>query len=162
MYLQYTLWFFEATWFNKSQFKWLCDVFLLVVFMVALFGVYQYYIGVEIPTAWTDSKVETSITTRVFSVIGSPNVLGSLLVLAIPMSLASFLASRGALKKLVYGGFFLVMLACMVLRFPRGLAGFGPYGADFGVVAGPAYHLGLIIVALLTPMACSFMTGWPI
>ncbi len=155
VYLQYTLWFFVGAnlVFNKSQFKWLCDVFLLVVFMVALFGVYQYYIGVEIPTAWTDSKVETSITTRVFSVIGSPNVLGSLLVLAIPMALASFLASKEALKKLVYGGVFLVMLACMVFTFSRGAwLALGLTVLILGLWLDRRIIWGLIIVALLTPM----------
>ena len=64
VYLQYTLWFFVAAnlLFNRAQFKWLCDIFLLVVFLVALYGVYQYYAESR-STSWYDSKVETSITT---------------------------------------------------------------------------------------------------
>ncbi|MGE5544322.1 MAG: O-antigen ligase family protein, partial [Bacillota bacterium] len=154
VYLQYILWFFVAAnlLFSRSQFKWLCDVFLLVVFLVALHGVYQYYIGVEIPTSWYDSKVETSITTRVFSIIGSPNVLGSLLVLAIPMALASLLASGSYLKKIVYGGVFLTMLACLIFTFSRGAwLALGFTVILMGLWLDRRIIWGLLIVAILTP-----------
>jgi len=155
VYLQYTLWFFVAAnlLFSRSQFKWLCDVFLLVVFLVALHGIYQYYIGVEIPTSWYDSKVETSITTRVFSIIGSPNILGSLLVLAIPIALASLLASKSYLKKLVYGGVFLVMLSCLVFTFSRGAwLALGFTVIIMGLWLDRRIIWGLLIVAILTPV----------
>lgn len=155
VYLQYILWFFVAAnlLFSRSQFKWLCDVFLLVVFMVALHGVYQYYIGVEIPTSWYDSKVETSITTRVFSIIGSPNILGSLMVLAIPIALASLLASKSYLKKFVYGGVFLAMLACLVFTFSRGAwLALGFTVILMGLWLDRRIIWGLLIVAILTPV----------
>jgi len=156
VYLQYTLWFFVAAnlLFNRAQFKWLCDVFLLVVFMVALYGVYQYYVGVEIPKSWYDSKVETSITTRVFSIIGSPNVLGSLLVLAIPVSLSSMLTSRSSLKQVVYGGVFLTMLACLVFTLSRGAwLSLGVTVILLGLWLDRRILWGLLIVAVLTPVA---------
>ncbi|MGI6550965.1 MAG: O-antigen ligase family protein [Syntrophomonadales bacterium] len=155
VYLQYTLWFFVAAnlLFSRSQFRWLCDAFLAVVFLVALYGVYQQYIGVEIPTSWYDSKVETSITTRVFSIIGSPNVLGSLLVLAIPISIASLLASRSYLKKLVYGGVFLVMLACLVFTLSRGAwLALGFTIILMGLWLDRRIIWGLLVVAILTPV----------
>ncbi|MGI6514549.1 MAG: O-antigen ligase family protein [Syntrophomonadales bacterium] len=156
VYLQYTLWFFVGAnlLFNRSQFKWLCDIFLLVVFLVALYGVYQYYIGVEIPTSWYDSKVETSITTRVFSIIGSPNVLGSLLVLAIPISLSGLLTSRNGLKQVVYGGIFLTMLACLVFTLSRGAwLALGITVILLGLWLDRRILYGLLIVAVLTPVA---------
>ncbi|MGI6549671.1 MAG: O-antigen ligase family protein [Syntrophomonadales bacterium] len=155
VYLQYTLWFFVAVnlLFSRSQFKWICDVFLAVVFLVALYGIYQQYIGVEIPTSWYDSKVETSITTRVFSIIGSPNILGSLLVLAIPISIASLTASRSYLKKLVYGGIFLVMLACLVFTLSRGAwLALGFTIVLMGLWLDRRIIWGLLIVAILTPV----------
>jgi len=155
VYLQYTLWFFVAAnlLFNRAQFKWLCDIFLLVVFLVALYGVYQYYVGVEIPTSWYDSKVETSITTRVFSIIGSPNVLGSLLVMAIPISLAGLLTCGNNLKRVVYCGVFLTMLACLVFTFSRGAwLALGVTVILLGLWLDRRILWGLLIVAVLTPV----------
>jgi len=155
VYLQYVLWFFlEANLlFSKSQFKWLCDLFLLVVFVVALYGIYQYYVGVAIPASWTDSKVETSITTRVFSIIGSPNVLGGLLVLSIPISLGSLLSTRNYWQKLIYAGVFLVMLACLLFTYSRGAwLALGFAVVLMGMWMDRRIIWALILVALLTPV----------
>jgi len=155
VYLQYVLWFFLAAnlLFSKSQFKWLCDLFLLVVFVVALYGIYQYYVGVAIPASWTDSKVETSITTRVFSIIGSPNVLGGLLVLSIPISLGSLLSTRNYWQKLIYAGVFLVMLACLLFTYSRGAwLALGFAVVLMGMWMDRRIIWALILVALLTPV----------
>ncbi len=155
VYLQYVLWFFLGAnlLFSKSQFKWLCDIFLLVAFLLALHGIYQYYIGIAIPTTWTDSKVETSITTRVYSIIGSPNVLGGLLVLSIPMALASLLSNRSYLKKAVYGAVLVCMLACMVFTFSRGAwLALGLTAILMGLWLDRRILWGLLVIAILTPI----------
>jgi hypothetical protein len=119
--LQYVFWFFLGynLLFTRMQAKSLVDVFLLACTLVALYGIYQYLSGVEMPAGWVDST-ETSITTRVFSIIGSPNILGSLMVLAMPAAFAMYFGSNQAFKKLVYAGLLLVMAACLVLTFSRG------------------------------------------
>lgn len=120
--VQYVLWFFVGANLvrSKPQLRWLTDAFLLVAAGLAAHGVYQYAVGVEIPLTWIDSKVETSIKTRVFSIIGSPNVLGSLLVLALPVGFVGYLQARAPLKKLVYAAACGVMAACLVFTFSRG------------------------------------------
>jgi hypothetical protein len=147
--------------FGRSQFRWLCDVFLLIVCGVALYGVYQYQVGVEIPATWTDSKIETTLKTRVFSIIGSPNILGGLLVLALPMTFANVIRNKSYFKKLVYLMVFMVMAACLVFTFREGpglpLFGYSPVGP----LARQADKIGLLIAAVLTPVALpQSMIGW--
>jgi O-antigen ligase len=90
--VEYTFWFFIALNLvsTRQQVKNLLDIFLLVGVLVALYGIYQYATGAEIPPHWID-RAETGITTRAFSFIGSPNVLGSFLILNINIAFASFL-----------------------------------------------------------------------
>jgi len=119
--VQYIFWFFLAynLLFTKIQAKGLVDVFLLISALVALYGIYQYVAGVEIPTHWVDST-ETSIKTRVFSIIGSPNILGSLVIMALPIASAIFFTTSSYLKKAAYAVIVLILAACLVFTFSRG------------------------------------------
>lgn len=105
---------------SREQFGWLLDVFLVAATLAALYGIYQYVVGVEIPASWIDSKVETTLRTRVFSFIGSPNILGSFLVFSIPPAYAFLKLSKTRLKKYYYAGILLTMLACLVFTLSRG------------------------------------------
>ena len=120
--IEYIFWLFVGTnmIFSRTQLAWLIDFFILCVGLVALYGIYQYVVGVEIPAAWIDSKVETTLKTRVFSIIGSPNILGSVMVLALPVTYAMFLQAKGRLRKYLYLGAILVMGVCLVFTFSRG------------------------------------------
>jgi hypothetical protein len=44
--------------------------------LVALHGIYQYIIDVDVPSSWT-SVTEMGVRTRVFSILNSPNIMGS-------------------------------------------------------------------------------------
>ena len=58
--------------------------FVIVTGVMAMHGVFQYIIGVEMPAGWVDQN-EAGVRTRVFSILTSPNVFGSLLTLATPI-----------------------------------------------------------------------------
>ncbi|MGB9694992.1 MAG: hypothetical protein ACPLZB_03260, partial [Caldisericaceae bacterium] len=54
--------------------------------LLALYGLYQYVKKVPTPPQWVDKDLERNfIKTRAFSIIGSPNVLGAYLELALPL-----------------------------------------------------------------------------
>lgn len=120
--LQYILWYFVAINIinHRNAVRKLLLVLIVIAVFLSLHGIYQYIIGVEIPTTWYDSKYETSMRTRVFSIIGSPNILGSLLVLMLPITLSFVLNERGWLRKLVYLGAMGAMALCLVFTFSRG------------------------------------------
>ena len=119
--VQYVLWFFVAYHLlrSRNQARSLVDVFLLLAVIVALIGIAQYITGVEMPAEWVD-QAEQGVRTRVFSIIGSPNILGSLMVLAMSMAYAMYYGSKQWFKKMVYAGIFLVFALCLVFTFSRG------------------------------------------
>ncbi|HHW60574.1 MAG TPA: polymerase [Syntrophomonadaceae bacterium] len=119
--VQYVFWFFIAYHLLRSRqdAKGLVNVFLLLCLAIALVGVMQYIQGVEMPAAWVD-KAEQGVKTRVFSIIGSPNVLGSLMILAISVAYAMYYGSKHWLKQLIYAGVLLVCALCLLFTFSRG------------------------------------------
>ncbi len=119
--VQYVLWFFVAYHLlrSRNQARSLVDVFLLMAVVIALIGIVQYIAGVEMPAEWVD-QAEQGVRTRVFSIIGSPNILGSLMVLAMSMAYAMYYGSEQWFKKMVYAGAFLVFALCLIFTFSRG------------------------------------------
>ena len=77
---------------------------------MALYGIYQFIIGVEIPANWVD-QAEGAVRTRSFSIFTSPNMLAGYLSLLIPVAVGMFFAEKNTLRKLYYG----TVIACMGL-----------------------------------------------
>jgi len=121
VYLEYLLWFFIGSnlILNRRQFDALTKGIVLVAALVSVVGVYQYVAGVETPAHWVD-QAEAGIKTRVFSIVVSPNVLGSLLVIFVPVTLGRLLTSRDRRSQSLYLGALLLMLVCMVFTYSRG------------------------------------------
>lgn len=125
--VQYILWYFVIIQLlkDKQGAKRLCLIFVLVVSLMAIHGVYQYIIGVEMPAGWVDSK-EAGVRTRVFSILTSPNILGSLMTLALPLTLSFGAISKNAKSKFLFYLFALMMIGCLIFTFSRGAwIGFG-------------------------------------
>ena len=86
---QYILWFFIATRLirNDRQLRIVYGVMVAVAAAVALHGVYQFIVAVPIPEHWLD-QAESAVRTRVFSIFGSPNIMGDFMVMFAPMAAA--------------------------------------------------------------------------
>ncbi len=84
--VEYMVWFFLILRLldSREDAKFLLKAFAGVVFLLTLHGIYQYIIAVPVPAGWISAS-EVGVRTRVFSITGSPNVFGSLLVLAAPL-----------------------------------------------------------------------------
>ena len=161
VYVEYILWFFVGSNLVRSRGRvhnivW---VLLAVAFLVSLYGNYQYYIKVPIPPQWVD-QAEPSLTTRVFSVVESPNVLGSFLVLTIPLALAELLAAGRTWKRPAAMVMLLSMIACLVFTYTR--------AAWFALLAGLVLFAllynwrllaGLVAAALAVPAAMPSVTA---
>jgi O-antigen ligase len=92
-------------------------VLAVVATLVGLYGIYQFIIGVEVPASWLDAG--ETMRTRAFSIVQSPNVLGSYMVLTAPVAIGLALTSRG-LRRWIWLGAALVMLAALVFTGSRG------------------------------------------
>lgn len=119
--VQYILWYFVVLQLVKNQegAKGITTFFVAVVGLMAVHGVFQYIIGVEMPAGWVDRN-EAGVRTRVYSILTSPNIFGSLLTLACPMAVSLCLEEKSTGRKIVFGGFALMMMASLVFTSSRG------------------------------------------
>jgi len=154
VYVEYILWFFVGANLIRSrgQVHSIIWVLLLVAFLVSLYGNYQFYIKVPIPPQWVD-QAEPSLTTRVFSIVESPNVLGSFLVLTIPLALAELLAAGRKWWKRAFALVILLSMgACLIFTYTRAawfalLAGL----ILFAVLYNWRLLAGLVVAGMVVP-----------
>jgi len=119
--VQYILWYFVVVQLLRTEkgARNLCIFFVLVAFALALHGIYQYLVGAEMPEGWVDRK-EEGVRTRVYSILGSPNVFGSLMTLSAPVAI-SFVFSMRKLKSRIFFAFVsLTMILSLLFTFSRG------------------------------------------
>ncbi len=85
--VQYMLWFFLVTRLVHDDRDFMRVYLALVVLatVIALHGVYQYIVAVPIPASWM-THTETAVRTRVYSIFGSPNIMGDFMTMFAPMA----------------------------------------------------------------------------
>ena len=119
--VEYTLWFFIIYRLldDISDAKALILAFGAVVLLLSFHGIWQFIIAVPIPASWTTST-ESAVRTRVFSITGSPNIFGSLLVLAAPIPAAMIYYLKKPLHKFLALCATGAMCLCDLFTFSRG------------------------------------------
>ncbi len=114
---------------NKNQLNTLLATFVFTSSLVALYGLYQYKVGVKLDAAWVDATNNPQLKTRVFSVFGNPNILAEYLIMAIPISISLLWSSKNIVKRVVFLGTTMVLVVSLILTFSRG----GWLGFAFGI-----------------------------
>lgn len=86
--MQYILIFFLVTRLlrNESDLRLMYDTMVVLAFAFALYGIWQFIVGVEIPENWQD-RAETAVRTRVFSIFANPNIMAAYMLLFAPMAI---------------------------------------------------------------------------
>lgn len=118
--VQQIIWYFIVAQLISSSknVRWLLYFTVFIGGLLGLHGIYQYITKAEMPSYWVD-RLESGITTRVFSIIGSPNILGSLMVLLIPISISLIVSENKLLKKYIFGVVTVTMCATLVFTSSR-------------------------------------------
>ncbi|MBN2853588.1 MAG: O-antigen ligase family protein [Clostridia bacterium] len=127
--------------------------------IIALYGVFQYVTGVEMPAGWVDAA-ELGVSTRAFSFVQSPNILGAIMTLTSMIAVGLFFYEKKKLNKLFYLASFAVMLLCLVFTLSRGAwIGFAVSLFVFVLLKDKRYILPVlaigIIVILFVPAVSS-------
>lgn len=119
--VQYMLWYFVVIQLLRGEktAKGVTTFFVIVVGILALHGIYQYIIGVEMPAGWVDQN-EAGVRTRVYSIFTSPNIFGSLLTLASPMAISLAVVNKNTKGKVLFAFIALCMMASLVFTSSRG------------------------------------------
>lgn len=119
--MQYLLAFFLVIRLirDEKDFKLMYNVMILFATAFAIHGIYQYVIGVPIPSNWTD-RAETEVRTRVFSIFSNPNIMGAYMVLFAPLAIGQAYASETVPKKILYWFCGLCMCGACLFTMSRG------------------------------------------
>ncbi len=104
-----------------DQVKRLVQALLLSAGLVAAYGFYQYYHGMDISALeWVDGNQFPDLKVRVFSTLHNPNLLAGFLVMIMAMAAGLGLNARGRRVKLVYLCFVAALGVCLALTYSRG------------------------------------------
>lgn len=126
--VQYIFWFFIVVQLvdTKKVAYGMIWTFIIGIGLLGLHGIYQYFTHAPMLGNWVDSG--ETITTRAYSIIRSPNALGSVLVLNIPLAFSMFIAEKDILKKLLALLFTAFMGLGLLFTFTRGAWVVGFFG----------------------------------
>lgn len=118
--IEYMLFFFIVVKLLRSDdgAKNVVKLMIATCVIMSLHGIYQYIAKVDTPSYWTD-KVEVSSGPRVYSFVGSPNVLGCLLAMVIPLAISLIFSEKELVKKLIYTIATGLMGICILLTGSR-------------------------------------------
>lgn len=97
---QYILWYFLAVQLIDSEkdVRRMLDLAMLMLFFVGLHACYQYVAKVPMLGNWVDST--EAVTTRSYSIMFSPNLLGSFFTLFLPLAFALIIVARSNLYRI--------------------------------------------------------------
>lgn len=124
---------------GQRQLDTLLALMVTVGAAVAAYGILQYLFGWGYQSAaWVDNDMFSSISFRVPSTLGNPNMLGQYLILTISLGGAKLLAAKDWPSRAYYFCCCGVMCVCMILTFSR--------GAWLGLL-----FAGVVFVVLLNP-----------
>ena len=113
--VEYILWFFLITRLLRDEHDFLQLYIVLAVSatLIALHGIYQYIVRAPMPASWV-AQAEVAVRTRVYSIFGSPNIMGDFMVMFAPMTAAlAYYAKDYRLKALAWLCTILMCVACL-------------------------------------------------
>jgi putative inorganic carbon (HCO3(-)) transporter len=98
--------------------------------LIAIYGLYQYKIGVPPLATWEDPNIENPAT-RIYSTFGNPNLLAGYLVPLVPLAMSLALATIASRKWLI--ALFPLLAACLM---SLAIILTGSRGGYLGLLAG--------------------------
>lgn len=118
---QFMLWFFVLTRLieNDEDFKVLYFAMCAMAALIALHGIYQYITKAPMPEQWV-AQAEAGVRTRVYSIFGSPNVMGAFLVMTAPMIAACAYYAKELWVKCAMWGITGILCLATLFTFSRG------------------------------------------
>jgi putative inorganic carbon (hco3(-)) transporter len=99
---------------------WLIGVYLHIALLVSVFGVNQSIYGAKQLATWVDAESSLAKTTRVYSYLNNPNLLGGYLLPAIAFSIAALFIWKGWLRKTLALTMVVVNTYCLQATYCRG------------------------------------------
>lgn len=105
---------------EKENFHRMVVILSFMTTLLALYGIYQYFAGVEILDEWVDTSTNSFIKARVYSVFGNPNIFAEILVMLSPLTVGLFWSTKRDGVRLFYLGLFAVQIIALFMTMSRG------------------------------------------
>lgn len=117
---QYMLAFFIGYYLlvDKEDARKYLMYMVLLGTLIGLYGMMQKFMGVQTPQSWIDAG--ENISFRAFSIVQSPNILGSYMILLIPITFSFILMDKSLPRKLLWGLAAFIMAGALYLTLSRG------------------------------------------
>lgn len=103
---------------DEALAKRLIRVSLYAALLISLHGIYQFIVKTPIPSGWVDAGEQ--VRTRVFSVFGSPNIMGSYLILMFPIATGMAFTTRSRKERVLFAVIAATSAASLVFTYTRG------------------------------------------
>jgi putative inorganic carbon (hco3(-)) transporter len=118
----YLLFFALATrvFRHPKLLSWVTTFYLLISLIVSSYGIRQQFLGVKPLATWNDPTSPLAETTRVYSYLGNPNLLGSYLIPAVAFSVAALILWQTLPQKIFAGFLLTINIACIYFTGSRG------------------------------------------
>ncbi len=104
---------------DKTFFYTIIDSMVAVSVLVSLYGLYQMVSG-QAATTWQDTEMFESMSGRIYSTFGNPNVFGEYLLILIPITFARLIMTDKPNRKFAYIIALVLQAASMILTYSRG------------------------------------------
>lgn len=88
--------------------------------LLALVGIYQYVVGVDIKKEWVDTSSNGAIRARAYSVFGNPNIFAEYLVMTIPLCVGLFWSTKRDGVRIFFLLLFAVQVFSLFMTMSRG------------------------------------------
>lgn len=98
----------------------LISTYLFTTLPVAIYGLRQYFFGATALATWVDANSTLANTTRVYSFLGNPNLLGGYLIPAVMFSVMAVFAWPRWVPKGLAALTAAINILCLVLTLSRG------------------------------------------
>lgn len=105
---------------NRRKLSAVINTLLVSGFFVSLYGIYQYFTGVQTDTSWVDTNAFETVKTRVFSFFDNPNVLGEYLIIITSLGVGMFWKEKNKYIKSAYFISVIVSALCLLMTSSRG------------------------------------------
>lgn len=146
---QQVFWYFALTQLirNTEDSKKAINLMIGMGLFLGLHATYQYVAKVPMLGNWVD--VSENVRTRAYSIVGSPNILGSLFVLLIPLAVSMFFTNKDKRLKSFYLISGLFMLLGLFFTMSRGAwLAFGFSVFIFIIMINPKFILHFTVLGI--------------
>ncbi|MCK5849009.1 MAG: O-antigen ligase family protein [Caldisericia bacterium] len=135
---------------SKKEIRGFLFLVVLGGVVCALYGIYQYLVGVATPPNWVDKDLEFGLS-RAFSFLGSPNAFSAYCVMIAPVALGfAFQPKLKASHKLFFWGLFLLLVGGLVSSLTRASwLAFIPALCLFMLMIKKGKYIFLVLIAVV-------------